>query len=148
MEHVCGYEACVKPSKYNPLLWCSGCRAVMYCDAGCQKGDWKGHKVACRAAQEELSRTQLVAVGRVRDRGEGPEVARDRAAAARGDARCQYSMGCRYAKGEGVPQDYAQAFGWWMKSALQGDAAAQHKVGICFFQGEGVPQDYAQAFGW
>jgi hypothetical protein len=66
MEHVCGFEGCVKPSKYAALLMCSGCRVVRYCDVGCQKAAWKGHKAACRAGAAELSRTQLVPVGTVR----------------------------------------------------------------------------------
>jgi hypothetical protein len=66
MEHVCGFEGCVKPSKYSPLLICSGCRVVRYCDVGCQKAAWKGHKGACRAGAAELSRTQLVPAGTVR----------------------------------------------------------------------------------
>ncbi len=46
MEHVCGFEGCEQPSKYDPLLMCSGCRAVRYCDVGCQKAAWRGHKAA------------------------------------------------------------------------------------------------------
>jgi hypothetical protein len=65
MEQACGFDACVKPSKYAALLLCSGCRAVWYCDRECQKGDWKGHKAGCRTAQEELSRSHLVPAGKV-----------------------------------------------------------------------------------
>jgi len=28
---------------------CGGCRVARYCSAKCQKGDWKVHKVACKA---------------------------------------------------------------------------------------------------
>jgi hypothetical protein len=50
MEHVCGFEGCEQPSKYAPLLICSGCRVVRYCDVGCQKAVWRGHKAARAAA--------------------------------------------------------------------------------------------------
>ncbi len=66
MEHVCGFEGCVKPSKYAALLMCSGCRVARYCDVGCQKAAWRVHKGACRAGAAELFRTQLVPVGKVR----------------------------------------------------------------------------------
>jgi hypothetical protein len=33
------------------LRVCSGCKSVHYCGPDCQKGDWKQHKGACRAAQ-------------------------------------------------------------------------------------------------
>ena len=34
------------------LLSCSRCRTVYYCDATCQLGDWKRHKVACKEASK------------------------------------------------------------------------------------------------
>lgn len=29
---------------------CGGCKSVTYCDQDCQKGHWRTHKVACKAA--------------------------------------------------------------------------------------------------
>src|ERR1035437_8146301 len=46
-----------------------------------------------------------------------------------GDASSQVSVGNAYAKGEGVPQDYAQAAVWYRKAAEQGDAKAQYSLG-------------------
>src|SRR2546425_9859263 len=65
-----------------------------------------------------------------------------------GDADAQFNLGELYFKGEGVPQDYAQARQWWEKAAAQGDAKAQNNLGWLYANGMGVPQDYAQARQW
>src|ERR1035438_5617609 len=65
-----------------------------------------------------------------------------------GDASSQVSVGNTYAKGEGVPQDYAQAAAWYRKAAEQGDAVAQVKLGFLYLNGDGVSQDYTQAAAW
>lgn len=31
----------------KPLKRCTKCRKVLYCDAECQKADWKAHKMVC-----------------------------------------------------------------------------------------------------
>src|SRR5437762_14205181 len=41
-----------------------------------------------------------------------------------GDASAQFILGERYANGGGVPQDVAQAVGWYRKAADQGPASA------------------------
>ena len=65
-----------------------------------------------------------------------------------GDADAQYMLGLMYAKGEGVPQDYAKARQWFEKAANQGNADAQYGIGWMYYEGEGVPQDYAKARQW
>ena len=45
--------------------------------------------------------------------------------AEQGDADAQYELGRMYIVGDGVPQDYDEAFRWFWKSAEQGDAKAQ-----------------------
>ncbi len=52
------------------------------------------------------------------------------------------------ASGQGGPQDYGQAIGWYRKAADQGYAPAQFNLGVMFATGQGVPQDYGQAIGW
>lgn len=32
---------------------CAACRTVVYCNRECQRGDWKAHKAACKAAKEQ-----------------------------------------------------------------------------------------------
>lgn len=41
------------PSDPNIFLRsCSGCKSVYYCDANCQKSDWKQHKLCCLSARD------------------------------------------------------------------------------------------------
>ena len=53
-----------------------------------------------------------------------------------------------YDKGQGVPQDYAEAVKWYRKAADQGNAPAQSNLGLMYDKGQGVPQDYAEAVKW
>ena len=68
--------------------------------------------------------------------------------AEQGNARAQTNLGLLYAKGEGVPQDDAEAAKWCRLAAEQGDARAQGFLGLLYVQGIGVPQDYVQAHMW
>ncbi len=86
-----------------------------------------------------------------------------RKAAEQGYAKAQYNLGGMYDKGQGVPQDDAEAVKWyrkaaeqgdaeagrwWRKAAEQGDATAQLSLGLMYGMGQGVPQDYVQAHMW
>ena len=51
-------------------------------------------------------------------------------------------------KGQGVPQDYAEAVKWYRKAAEQGNAEAQSNLGMMYYAGQGVPQDHAEAAKW
>jgi uncharacterized protein len=68
--------------------------------------------------------------------------------AAQGDADAQFTLGARYSRGRGVPQDYAEALKWYRLAANQGKAAAQLNLGVMYHEGEGVPQNYVQALKW
>lgn len=68
--------------------------------------------------------------------------------AEKGDAEEQYNLGGMYARGEGVPQDYAEAARWFRKAAELGHAGAQSNLGAMYVNGRGVPQDYAEAVRW
>jgi uncharacterized protein len=70
------------------------------------------------------------------------------AQAERGDATAQSKLGWKYAKGDGVPQDSAEAVKWFRKAADQGNVAAQINLGVSYAKGEGVPQDYTEAAKW
>jgi TPR repeat protein len=53
-----------------------------------------------------------------------------------------------YAKGNGVPQDYAEAMTWYRKAADQSYAGAQFNLGVLYANGNGVQQDYVAALMW
>jgi hypothetical protein len=53
-----------------------------------------------------------------------------------------------YARGEGVPQDYAEALTWYRLAAGQGDINAQGNLGHMYAHGEGVRQDCAEGLKW
>ncbi len=53
-----------------------------------------------------------------------------------------------YYGGNGVPQNYGEAAGWYRKAAEFGHAEAQYSLGWMHDKGQGVPQDDAQAVVW
>jgi TPR repeat protein len=65
-----------------------------------------------------------------------------------GNARAQYNLGIMYLNGTGVPQDPAEAAGWFRKAATQGNAGAQYNLGVMYLQGQGVAQDRTEAAAW
>ena len=77
-----------------------------------------------------------------------PDVAGLRSLATEGDAVAQYNLGEKYADGEGVPQDAAEAVTWFRRAADQGHGSAQYSLGWMYANGEGVPQDDAEAVRW
>jgi TPR repeat protein len=68
--------------------------------------------------------------------------------AEKGVASAQFKLGEMYAKGDGLPEDDAEAMKWWQKAADQGNVDAQHNLAVSYFSGEDVPQDYVQAYLW
>ena len=68
--------------------------------------------------------------------------------AEQGDATAQYNLGLMYAKGEGVPENDAEAVGWFRKAAEQGDATAQSNLGVMYATGRGVLKDDTEAVRW
>ena len=63
-----------------------------------------------------------------------------------GDARAQTYLGYMFAHGEGVPQNYMVAAGWYRCASQQGFPAAQFMLGLMYDKGQGVPQDYVIAY--
>jgi putative methionine-R-sulfoxide reductase with GAF domain len=68
--------------------------------------------------------------------------------AEKGDATAENILGLRYATGEGVKINEAEAVGWFTKAAEQGNVPAQSKLGSFYYSGRGVPQDYNRAYFW
>jgi uncharacterized protein len=71
-----------------------------------------------------------------------------KAAAEQGDAVAQYNLGVMYEKGEGVPENDAEAVKWYRKAADQGNADAQLILGYMYEKGKGVPENDAEAVKW
>ncbi len=63
-----------------------------------------------------------------------------------GDARAQTYLGYMFAHGEGVPQNYMVAAGWYRCASQQGFPAAHYMLGLLYDKGQGVPQDYVIAY--
>ncbi|MCR5257105.1 MAG: sel1 repeat family protein [Desulfovibrio sp.] len=53
-----------------------------------------------------------------------------------------------YDKGDGVPQDFAEARRWYGKAATQGYVWAQYYLGVMHEKGQGGPQDKRAAKEW
>jgi TPR repeat protein len=68
--------------------------------------------------------------------------------AEKGQAGAQIDLGLNYAKGTGVPKDYATALQWFQRAADQGDPHAEFYVGLMHERGYSVPHSYATALVW
>ena len=80
------------------------------------------------------------------DKAEGLRLTR--VAAEQGNAAAQFTLGQFYSNGDGVEQNYKQAFKWFDRSAEQGDDAAEEALAGAYFFARGVPQDYLEAHKW
>jgi TPR repeat protein len=60
----------------------------------------------------------------------------------------QFERGLRYAKGDGVAQNFTEAAKWYRLAAEAGHGEAQHKLGFLYAMGRGVPMDNAEAEKW
>ena len=77
-----------------------------------------------------------------------PSLEETKRRAEQGDAPSQLVLGVRYAFGEGVREDDAEAVKWFRLAAAQGDAAAQYYLGNAYDFGAGVPENDAEAVKW
>lgn len=68
--------------------------------------------------------------------------------AEQGNANSQFILGMRYAKGDAVDQNFAEAAKWWTKAANQGLAAAQYNLGVMYARGDGVHKNLTSAAKW
>jgi TPR repeat protein len=57
-------------------------------------------------------------------------------------------LGYMYQNGQGVAQDYAEAFKWYLLAAEQGEVGAQALLGYMYDKGLGVAKDHTQAAYW
>jgi DnaJ domain/Sel1 repeat len=68
--------------------------------------------------------------------------------AIQGNPSAQNRLGQLYFSGQGVPQDYTMARGWYEKAAAQGNAWSKNQLGQLSADGLGVSQDYKKARQW
>ena len=68
--------------------------------------------------------------------------------AEKGNPHFQFLLGRCYARGEGVPQDYAQAEHWYALSAEQDNHKAQNNLGCLYLDGTGVEKNTERALYW
>ncbi|MCB1636898.1 MAG: sel1 repeat family protein, partial [Xanthomonadales bacterium] len=81
---------------------------------------------------------------------EDPEVALKwfLAAADKGHAEAQLSLGLIYSYGIGVAENDAEAVKWYRKAAELGHAGAQFNLGVMYENGQGVVENYVDAVKW
>lgn len=68
--------------------------------------------------------------------------------AQRGSAEAQFSLGLKYASGEGAALDYHLAEGWYLKAAGQNHALAHLNLGVMYSRGHGHPADAMKSMAW
>jgi TPR repeat protein len=71
-----------------------------------------------------------------------------RAANEANDPDVMYLTGLMFDRGEGVPQDYKEAFRWYVLAAGAGQAEAMNSLGVMYALGHGVSQDHSEAMKW
>ena len=59
-----------------------------------------------------------------------------------------YTLGLIYKNGEGIQQDYKQAFKLFMESAVEGNRDAQLEIGDMYYFGQWTTKNYKKAFEW
>jgi TPR repeat protein len=65
-----------------------------------------------------------------------------RLAVAQGHAIAQVNLGKMYFDGQGVKQNYNEAFELFWLAATQANTTAQKNIGLMYANGQGVQRDY------
>eukprot|EP00227_Mantoniella_beaufortii_P015898 CAMPEP_0197592248 /NCGR_PEP_ID=MMETSP1326-20131121/14987_1 /TAXON_ID=1155430 /ORGANISM="Genus nov. species nov., Strain RCC2288" /LENGTH=435 /DNA_ID=CAMNT_0043157925 /DNA_START=132 /DNA_END=1435 /DNA_ORIENTATION=- len=87
------------------------------------------------------------------DQGNVGKVIRDRLdklkeSASTGDPKAMSDLGCTYAIGEAVTQDWAEAFKWFKAAADANYSLAYVNLAGCYRDGDGVTRDATKALEW
>ena len=53
-----------------------------------------------------------------------------------------------YDRGQGVPEDHAEAIKWYRKAADQGVPQAEYNLGLMYARGQAVAKDNVEALKW
>jgi GAF domain/Sel1 repeat len=65
-----------------------------------------------------------------------------------GDTDAEFVLGAKYASGDEVTQDYAEAVKWFSRAVEEGDPFAAGALADFYSAGTGVPQDQVSAYMW
>ena len=66
----------------------------------------------------------------------------------RGETDKMVALGDLYSAGEGVEQNFAEAYRWYRQAAENGDLTGQLKAGLCLLNGKGVEEDEESGAQW
>jgi putative methionine-R-sulfoxide reductase with GAF domain len=110
--------------------------------------DSKWNKSAARDRQPSAPSPAAATPSVPKARTEASVVEQLRTLAEHGDANAQFAIGARYATGEDVAQNFAEAVTWFSKAAEQGHVVAQATLAAYYWAGRGVPQDLNKAYFW
>lgn len=64
------------------------------------------------------------------------------------ETEAQMQLAICYYHGNGIPQDYEEAFQWALRAAIQGNDEAEDFVGMCYLQGKGVEKLPTEGVKW
>src|SRR5579862_9883177 len=81
-------------------------------------------------------------------RGESVQRQLNRAVNEATDPDLMYLTGVMFDRGEGVPQDYSEAFRWYVLAAEAGQPGAMNNLGVMYALGHGLSQDHSEAMKW
>lgn len=68
--------------------------------------------------------------------------------AKKGNKFAQFGIGNMYDNGQGMPQNHAKAFKWYLEAAKQGMVSAQTNLSRLYAKGEGVERNYTLCYVW
>jgi len=68
--------------------------------------------------------------------------------ATQGDPRAQFWIGTMWYEGKGKPQNYREAYRWYLRSAYLGNANSQNNLGLIYEKGQIQPANPVVAYAW
>lgn len=68
--------------------------------------------------------------------------------AEQGNPNAQLGLGEMFRKGQGVPQNYAEAVKWYRMAAEQGNAKAQNRLAFLYDKRRGISQNYGEVVSY
>lgn len=68
--------------------------------------------------------------------------------AKQGDARAQFWIGTMWYHGRGKPQNFKEAYRWYLRSAYLGNADGQSNLGLIYRNGDGQQINPVVAYAW